>query len=70
MRENLSSPDSSMRVKPNVNFVRSHARRPEKNAGVRGPCGRKHVFFLIFFGSFLDQAEKEQRITRRWNGVN
>jgi hypothetical protein len=31
-----------------MTFDRSKARRPEKNAGVRGPCGRKHVFFLIF----------------------
>ncbi len=35
---------------------------PEKNAGVRWQGGGKHVFFLIFFGSFLDQAKKEHSV--------
>jgi hypothetical protein len=33
---------------------------PAKKRGVRGHCARKHFFALIFFGSFLDQAKKEQ----------
>jgi hypothetical protein len=36
----------------------------KKRGGVRA-CAGKHVFFLIFFGSFLDQAKKEQRIIGR-----
>ncbi len=45
-------------------ILRNAERGPEPNAGVRGHCGRKHIWVLIFFGSFLDQAKKEQIVQR------
>ena len=45
-------------------MLRNAARWPEPNAGVRWPCARKHIWVLIFFGSFLDQAKKEQIVQR------
>jgi hypothetical protein len=48
----------------------SKAPWPEPNAGVRRVCAEKHIWVLIFFGSFLDQAKKrtrEKKIGERGN---
>ena len=57
----------SLPVKSEVDPTTKEARGgPKKTRGGARASAGKHVFFLIFFGSFLDQAKKEQNGAGHW----
>jgi hypothetical protein len=54
------NPKSSKQLGPSFSWNRTCAQARQKRGGAVD-CGRKHVFVLIFFGSFLYQDKKEHR---------
>ena len=54
--------EKSGKAEEQVKDEKTENTAPGKNAGERWAGALKHVFSLIFFGSFLDQAKKERSV--------